>query len=134
MFPNAKGAVHESANLGTRLIGAQRHFGFVDADGNPNTFTSHDLRRTCSSYLRKLRVNDDVRAGILNHTGGKSVTEAHHAVTDIDAEKYEALALWQGTLDAIAAGGNPFKTATDDIREIDARIFGSNVVPLRAVA
>jgi len=136
VFPNAGGGEHESANIATRLLKAQPHFNFSKADGSPNPFTTHDLRRTCGTFLRQLKVSADVRDAILNHIGARqgSVTEAHYTFADLEAEKHEALTRWQRCIESIMQGHDPFSRSADDISSIEERVLGSNVVALRAVS
>jgi len=133
VFPNREGEEHQSANIATRLAKAQGHFDFRETNGAANPFTTHDLRRTCGTGLRQMKISADVRDAILNHIGGRkgSVTEAHYTFADLEAEKYEALARWQRSLEIIMEGGDPFNRSADDTASIDARIFG--VAPLRLV-
>lgn len=136
VFPNRQGIPHENTNIATRVKASQGHFEFVDAKGRPNPFTTHDLRRTCATGLRQLKVSSDVRDAILNHVSARkaSVTEGSYTFADLQSEKYEALARWQHALDEIVAGRDPFDQASDDVASINARVFGNGSGSLRVVA
>lgn len=139
LFPTKVGNPHDVKHICNALLAARDHFGFVAADGSPLPFTSHDLRRSVASYLRRLKFSSDVRDAILNHVTARnaSVTEAHYTFVDLMSEKREALAAWDATLAHIAAGGDPFPKVTDEIEEAEERglrRFRDNVVRLRRVS
>jgi hypothetical protein len=95
------------------------------------------LRRTCGTYLRKLKVPDDVRAAVLGHTAKETVTDRHYNSADITTEVREALATWQAALQHILGGGDPFAQSAqhaDDVEERAERRFVGSVTPLRAVS
>jgi integrase len=137
LLPNALGNPHDAKRIAQALQAAQDHFGFKTPKGEPNSFTSHDLRRTCGTYLRKLKVPDDVRAAVLGHTAKETVTDRHYNSADITTEVREALATWQAALQHILGGGDPFAQSAqhaDDVEERAERRFVGSVTPLRAVS
>lgn len=62
----------------------------------------HDLRRTFSTGFSRLRIAEDVRDAVLNHTiaGVRGVYDRYHRMP----EKAAALARWANELDAIVTG------------------------------
>ena len=51
LFPNSLGNPHDAKHIANALLAAQDHFGFTTITGEPNKFTTHDLRRTCGTLL-----------------------------------------------------------------------------------
>ena len=79
-------------------------------------FTNHDLRRTFSTYMSKLRVPVEVTEAALNHKSGRvSGVSAVYNRWEYYEEKSEALQKWG-----------------DYVEGIVARFSGANVVELRA--
>lgn len=72
----------------------------------------HDLRRTCSTNLAKLKVDPFIRRRVLNHAldGVDKVYDRH----DYLDEKRAALDLWAGRVAAIVDGGGPDDDAGQD--------------------
>ncbi len=64
-------------------------------------FTPHDLRRTVTSHLAKLKVRKEIRKKVLNHVDG-DVTDAYDRY-DFSEEKREALEKWNAKLDRLLA-------------------------------
>jgi hypothetical protein len=72
----------------------------------------HDLRRTCSTNLAKLKVDPFIRRRVLNHAlEGVDKVYDHHDYLD---EKRAALDLWAGRVSAIVNGGGPDDQAEQD--------------------
>jgi integrase len=61
-------------------------------------FNPHDLRRTASTHLARLGVQDDVREAVLNHKKG---LRGVYNLYEYDREKQQALALWAETVLAL---------------------------------
>ena len=61
-------------------------------------FTTHDLRRTLSTNLGRLKVADSVIDAILNHVP-VGVTRKHYQLWKYTDEKREALSLWTAEVD-----------------------------------
>ena len=60
----------------------------------------HDLRRTCGTEMRKLKISVEDRAHVFNHVSGAKakVTSWNYDVGEHDAEKRLALELWEEKL------------------------------------
>ncbi len=73
-----------------------------DLGEEPERWTLHDIRRTVSTGLQKLKIDRDVREAVVNHTipGVRAVYE-HHAYAD---EKRAALDKWARHIDNIVEG------------------------------
>lgn len=99
-------------------------FGFVDDEGEPHTFSSHDLRRTCATYLEKLGTTEKVIAAVLNHKSvrDKTITSSVYARDDLFDPAYDALCRWEVALDAIDSGADPFNVSVADRRQRAAQI------------
>ncbi len=67
--------------------------------------TPHDLRRTCRSWLSKLRVSEDVAERVIGHVKKNRLLKTYDRY-DFLAEKRAALDLWGRTLIAMRAGDN----------------------------
>jgi integrase len=109
------------------------YFGFTHPQtGEPNPFTSHDLRRTLATQVEKLGVPLRVISKLLNHTEAKSVTDAVYAHADLMAERYEALVRWERALSDITNGLDPFSFSASSFRDIEARILGPTTMQIEA--
>ena len=69
-------------------------------------FTPHDLRRTCATYLARLRFSDEVVGAVLNHKK-QTVTGINYNQYQYDAEKQKALKAWHIGMSKLLAG-EPF--------------------------
>lgn len=65
----------------------------------------HDLRRTCRSWLSKLRVPEHIAERVIGHLHKDPIVRTYD-VHDYLQEKREALELWSDTLTAMRAGDN----------------------------
>lgn len=68
----------------------------TDAASMPR-YSPHDLRRTMNTMLAKMRVPQEVRKALLNHTE-RSTEGKHYNVHDFYDEKREALERWHAAL------------------------------------
>jgi integrase len=66
-------------------------------------FTPHDLRRTCSDWMARLKVDGRARSAVLNHKEA-GVTEQHYTAYTFDDEKKRALDRWARELKEILTG------------------------------
>ena len=85
----------------------------------------HDLRRTVASALEILGVPANVISTALNHISAKkaSVTGKHYLHGDLTRSVQAALTEWQGTLEAILAGGDPLNARDQDIEAMEERLL-----------
>ena len=72
-------------------------------------FVWHDIRRTVSTELSKMKVAPHVREAVLNHAL-KGVGEVHYNQYGYDDEKREALDAWAIRLDHVAKFGTEPRT------------------------
>ncbi|MEQ1719067.1 MAG: tyrosine-type recombinase/integrase, partial [Hyphomicrobium sp.] len=108
-------------------------FGFMHPQtGEPNPFTSHDLRRTLATQTEKLGVTLRVISKLLNHTEAKSVTDAIYARAELMAERFEALVRWERALKDIRDGKDPLASSPNTFRDIEARILGNQPIRIEA--
>lgn len=83
----------------------------MEVDALPH-WQLHDLRRTCSTNLARLKVDPFIRRRVLNHAlEGVDKVYDHHDYLD---EKRAALDLWAGRVSAIVNGGGPDDQAEHD--------------------
>jgi integrase len=92
-------------------------------DATAIDFRIHDLRRTASTNMTKIRIDREAVARVLNHAP-KDVTRIYDRHT-YDQEKREALERWAqallsiveppGTTEASASSGSPAGTTSDDL-------------------
>lgn len=75
----------------------------VLSDGERGEWTPHDLRRTGSTLMQQLGVDNDTRNRCLNHAVGSKIDRTY-GVYDFYAEKREAWRLLGQRLDEILAG------------------------------
>jgi len=112
VFPNVSGSAAIRADtIAQSLSRVQALFGFTDArSGDPNPFTSHDLRRTCATYIEALGFPEKLVASILNHKSKKEATVTGRVYTQAEMieQMHIALTSWEGALRKIAGGTNPF--------------------------
>jgi integrase len=121
LFPNTLGHPHDAKHIANSLRAAQDHFAFSTLMGQPNAFTTHDLRRSCGTYLRLLKIPDDVRAAVLGHRYKERVTDRHYNSADITLEVREALATWQAALQVILRGDDPFAHSAQEADDVEER-------------
>lgn len=104
VFPGTAGHILRLA-LSHAVRRYQKHFGIPH-------WTPHDLRRTATTHLAKLKVDRLIIKLILNHSD-KSVTAAYDQYS-YDDEKRQALAKWDRKLQAIIGGEVPAKVVAID--------------------
>ena len=94
--------------------------------GKPNPFTSHDLRRTCATYLEALGHSEKLIGGLLNHRTKKEATLVGRVYSQAEQHEkiHEALCGWEGAIRQIVDGGNPFAVDLDARRKREAEIVG----------
>ena len=139
LFPRTDGKRITPNAIATSLLRGQSVFDFKRPDGEPNPFTSHDLRRTCATLMERGGTPRTVVSAVLNHRDGKGVTEVHYLHNDAMREKRLALLTWERNLRTILAGHDPFVNSLDDPDELERQIMQdaapapamANVVPLR---
>jgi integrase len=68
-------------------------------------FNPHDLRRTASTHLARLGVQDEIREALLNHK--KKGLRGVYNLYEYDREKQEALELWANTIAVLTAESSP---------------------------
>lgn len=89
--------VHKSKQLITDLMEA-----IATEKGlrKPEAWTIHDIRRTFTTHIRRLRVAQDVTDKLLNHaTNG--VTSKHYDMHEMAEEKMEAMNIWNNYLETL---------------------------------
>jgi integrase len=124
VFVGARGRPLRSDTLLHRLAEAIDDFNKTKM--NPiEPFVVHDLRRTVASGLELLGVPANVISCALNHVSAKkaSVTGKHYLHGDLTRSVQAALTEWQGTLEAVLAGGDPLTVRDEDIDAIEARML-----------
>lgn len=139
LFPRTDGEPISPNAVATSLLRGQGVFDFKSADGEPNPFTSHDLRRTCATLMERGGTPRNIVSAVLNHRDGKNVTTVHYLHNDEMREKRLALLMWERNLRTILAGTDPFVNSHDDPDELERQIMQdaapapalANVVPLR---
>jgi integrase len=91
-------------------------------------FTPHDFRRTVATSLEKMGVPTTVISKVLNHISEKSasVTSKHYTHADLEMEVRAALTRWQGTLERIIAGDDPFEARAEDIEALERRMLAKS--------
>jgi integrase len=92
----------------------------LDRDSGVESWTLHDLRRTCATNLQKLGVRLEVTESVLNHVGGSrggivGVYQRH----DWADEKRAALEAWGARVAEIVEGREPARNVTP-IRALSA--------------
>jgi integrase len=126
-FPNKAGdGPLEGTVVAKALARSQELFGFKDGLGEPNPFTTHDLRRTCASGLEALGFTEKVIASILNHKSRKerTVTGRHYALADLTDAMHAALIRWQWAIGEILAERDPFAVDTKARRAREVEMLG----------
>jgi integrase len=119
VFPNKSGdGPLDPGVVMKALLRSRATFGFVTNDGEPNPFSSHDLRRTCATYLERLGTPEKVIARILNHKSvkEKNITSSVYARDDLFEPAYDALVKWESALELIEKGEDPFNVTVADRR------------------
>lgn len=81
-----------------------KHATALEANGVA-TIKPHDLRRTCRSWLAKLRVPQEIAERVLGHVPRNVMVKTYDR-HDYLEEKRAALELWSATLTAMRAGDN----------------------------
>ena len=86
-------------------------------------FTPHDLRRTAATGMEAIGVAERVIEAVLNHKSDKmkSITRSTFAHADLTLQKLDALARWQGTVEDIVLGADPFAIKIEDRAAVIAR-------------
>ena len=102
----------------------QPGFGFTDREGNAAPFVSHDLRRSAATYLRKAGVSSEVVSAILNHKSERKggVLGKHYDRDDLAYPMREALTRWEGLLQDVGQGKDPFARNQQDIADLERRL------------
>lgn len=104
---NRKNAIHQSSKAKTRLDGLIA--AIKTEQGNEAAFkddwVNHDLRRTLTTELRKMRISRAVCSSILNHAE-QGVTAKNYDQYEMLTEKTSALNAWSDYLDEIIGGNN----------------------------
>lgn len=74
---------------------------------NIDHFTAHDLRRTASTRMSEIGIDDFIIGHVLNHisTTKSSITNRTYIHRSYESEKRKALELWEDRLNAIIEGG-----------------------------
>ncbi len=142
LFPRPDGVTMTSAAIAVGVQRVQVTLGFKAADGSPNPFTTHDLRRTLATWLEQSGTPSSVVSLILNHRDrmGQSVTQSHYLHGDTLKAKRLGLTTWEKHMRAILAGEDPFAATFDDADAIEAELLKdapamtSSVVAFRRVA
>lgn len=121
VFPNKAGdGPSDVVAVAKALLRSQPVFGFLDDEDQPHAFTSHDLRRTCATYLEKLGTPEKTVAAVLNHKWVKNVTGIYARDDHFEAA-WDALVKWEIALEQIELGNNPFNVSvTDRRRRVEA--------------
>jgi integrase len=110
VFVGARGRPLRADNLlHTRAEAIEAHNKEAALDKQIEPFVVHDFRRTVASGLEILGVPANVISTGLNHISAKkaSVTGKHYLHGDLTRYVQAVLTEWQGTLEAIIAGGDP---------------------------
>ena len=94
LFPLSRGIVDEAkSRLDARMLEILR-------ERNPGAklepFVIHDIRRSCRTYLSKLRIQTEVAEAVIGH--GKRGLERHYNLYEYADEKRHALELWASWL------------------------------------
>lgn len=102
VFPDASGEKRLSRNA--------LHLALSDraellAEHNVAPVRPHDLRRTCRSWLSKLRIPEHIAERVIGHLHKDTIVRTYD-VHNYLQEKREALELWSATLTAMRAGVN----------------------------
>jgi integrase len=77
--------------------------------GITESWTLHDLRRTCATGLQKLRVRLEVCEKCLNHTGSLAGIAGVYQRHTFDDEKRDALTRWADKVEELVAKSNVVK-------------------------
>jgi integrase len=124
LFVGERGAIARPDDLAHDLADAiaETSIGKAEEDRMAR-FTPHDLRRTVATGLEKMGIPITVISTALNHVSTKAanVTTKHDTRADLSAEIRIALTRWQGTMERVLAGDDPFTVKPDDIDELEAR-------------
>lgn len=128
VFPNASGSAPVRADtIAKSLSRVQPLLGFKDPrSGGPNAFTSHDLRRTCATYIEALGFPEKLVASILNHKSRREATVTGRVYTQAEMieQMHDALTTWEGALRKVASGENPFAIDLAARRARELKILG----------
>ncbi len=132
VFPNKAGdGPSDVVAVAKALLRSQPIFGFLNDEDEPNSFTTHDLRRTCATYLEKLGTPEKTVAAVLNHkwVKAKTVTSIYARDDHFDAA-WDALVKWEIAIDQIEAGRDPFNVSVADRRKRAEAIRQAMTAPI----